>query len=65
MSVETIVSESKSKMDKAVGVFQHELRGFRTGRALYCRRLLWDAHASETTGLHRHSASGFDCDQTL
>ena len=33
MSVETIVSESKSKMDKAVGVLQHELRGFRTGRA--------------------------------
>ena len=33
MSVETIVSESKSKMEKAVGVLQHELRGFRTGRA--------------------------------
>ena len=33
MSVETIVSENKSKMDKAVGVLQHELRGFRTGRA--------------------------------
>ncbi len=33
MAVETIVSESKSKMDKAVGVLQHELRGFRTGRA--------------------------------
>jgi ribosome recycling factor len=33
MSVETIVSECKSKMEKALSVLQGELRGFRTGRA--------------------------------
>jgi ribosome recycling factor len=33
MSVDSIVSESKSKMEKATAVLQGELKGFRTGRA--------------------------------
>ena len=33
MPVDTIVAETKSKMDKAIEVFQDELKGFRTGRA--------------------------------
>lgn len=33
MSVDSIASESKSKMEKAVAVLQGELKGFRTGRA--------------------------------
>lgn len=33
MPVDTIVAETKSKMEKGIGVFQDELKGFRTGRA--------------------------------
>ena len=33
MSVDTIVAETKSRMEKAIEVFQDELKGFRTGRA--------------------------------
>jgi ribosome recycling factor len=33
MTVEAITTESKTKMEKAVSVFQDELKGFRTGRA--------------------------------
>jgi len=33
MPVETIVAETKSKMEKGIEVFQDELKGFRTGRA--------------------------------
>jgi ribosome recycling factor len=33
MTVEAITTESKTKMEKAVAVFQDELKGFRTGRA--------------------------------
>lgn len=33
MSVDAITSESKTKMEKAVGILQDELKGFRTGRA--------------------------------
>lgn len=33
MPVEAIISETRSKMDKALSVLQDELKGFRTGRA--------------------------------
>ena len=33
MSVDAVISESQSKMEKATAVLQGELKGFRTGRA--------------------------------